>query len=84
MSTSKPSTPSHLDEVLPEQAATVAASLSGPLQATAFWSAVALPFVFLLLIATGTVWDRPVAFGALLALNALAFLGGHGYDPEPA
>lgn len=84
MSTSEPSTPAVIRDALPAPAATVAASLVSPFRATAFWSAVVLPFAYLPLVATGAAWDRPLAFGVLLLLNVVAFLAGHGYDPETA
>lgn len=83
MSTSEPSpsVPVNTD-ALPGSAAAVAASVLRPVRAVAFWAAVALPLVYLPLFVTGAVWDRPLAFGALLALNFVAFLVGHGHDPE--
>lgn len=57
------------------------ATLANTARATAFWTAVALPFVYLPLLATGTATDYPLAIGALLALNAVTLLFGHGYDP---
>jgi hypothetical protein len=30
------------------------------------------------------VWEMPLTFCALLALNAVAFLVGHGHEPESA
>lgn len=84
MSTSEPSTPPIGGDALPAPAAAAAATLLAPVRAAAFWSAVALPLVYLPLVATGAVWDRPLAFCALLALNAVAFVAGHGYDPESA
>lgn len=82
MSTSEPSTSPLGGDALPGPAAAVAATLLGPVRAAAFWSAVALPLVYLPLVASGTVWDRPLAFCTLLALNVVAFLAGHGYDPD--
>lgn len=84
MSTSEPSTPAVIRDAVSGPASTVASSLVEPLRATAFWSAVVLPFAYLPLLATGAAWDRPLAFGVLLLLNAVAFLAGHGYDPETA
>ena len=85
MSTSEPSTSSAVGgDALPGPAAAVAAVVLGPVRAAAFWSAVALPVAYLPLVATGIVWDRPLAFCALLTLNAVAFLVGHAHDPDGA
>lgn len=85
MSTSEPSTLSRVrGSELPRSAISFAASMLGPVRAAAFWSAVALPLTYLPMVATGAVWDRPVVFCALLALNAVAFLAGHGHDPDTA
>lgn len=81
MSTSKPSTSVPIGaDALPGSAASVLASV----RAWAFWSAVVLPAAYVPLVATGAVWDVPLVFGALLTLNAVAFVVGHGYDPERA
>lgn len=85
MSTSEPSTSVPVgSDALPGSAATVAASVLGPVRAAAFWTAVALPVTYLPLVATGAVWDLPLVFCALLTLNVAAFLVGHDYDPERA
>jgi len=85
MSTSEPSTLSRVrGSELPRSAASLAASMLGPVRAAAFWAAVGLPLTYLPMVATGAVWDLPILFCALLALNAAAFLVGHGYDPETA
>lgn len=49
-----------------------------PIEAIAFWSAVALPFLYLPLLVMGleTTAELMVFFG-LVALNALAFVIGH-------
>jgi len=83
MSTSKPSPLAPINTgALLGPAATAAAWVLRPVRATAFWSAVALPLVYLPLIATGAVWKQPLAFCALLALNFVAFLVGHGHNPQ--
>lgn len=84
MSTSEPSTATRVGDALPGPAAALAATVLAPVRAAAFWTAVALPLAYLPLLATGAVWDRPLAFCTLLALNAAAALVGHGYDPEQA
>lgn len=83
MSTSEPSTSLGAD-TLPGPAASIASTMLAPVRATAFWSAVMLPLIYLPLVATGLVWNRPMAFGALLVLNAVAFLVGHGHEPQRA
>lgn len=84
MSTSEPSTSPLGGDALPGPAAAVAATLLGPVRAAAFWSAVMLPLIYLPLVATGLVWNRPLAFAALLVLNAVTFLVGHGHEPTRA
>ncbi|NHX37076.1 MULTISPECIES: hypothetical protein [Halolamina] len=85
MSTSEPSTLSRVrGSELPRSAVSFAASMLGPVRAAAFWSAVALPLTYVPMVATGAMWDLPVVFSVLLALNAVAFLVGHGHDPETA
>lgn len=82
MSTSEPSTPAQIaGDALPAPAATIAAQLVGPVRATAFWSAVALPLVYVSLLATGAAWEQPLLFCLLLALNGVAFLVGHDHEP---
>lgn len=50
------------------------------IQAVAFWSAVALPFLYLPLLLHGLETPRELAaFFGLLALNIVAFVLGHGY-----
>jgi hypothetical protein len=53
------------------------------LQAAGFWTAVALPFLHVPLLLSGL--DTPSdtwLFVALISLNLLALLIGHGYDPD--
>lgn len=85
MSTSK-LTPTDLPT--PSSPASLAATLHGTAtalaatgRAAAFWTATGLPFVYLPLLATGKAIDYPLAIGALLALNAVTLLFGHGHDP---
>lgn len=85
MSTSKltptdlptPSPPASLATTAQETATSVAHTG----RAAAFWTAAGLPFVYLPLLATGTAAHYPLAIGALLALNAVTLLFGHGHDP---
>jgi hypothetical protein len=54
-------------------------------RATAFWSAIALPLITVPMLVTETVWESPLMLLALFALNALAFVVGHGHNqPESA
>lgn len=49
-------------------------------EAVAFWSAVALPFLYVPLLATGIPSQaEQTAFVALLVLNVLALVVGHGH-----
>ncbi len=54
-----------------------------PIRALAFWTAIALPFLYLPLLWYGleSTGELIVFFG-LVALNLLALLVGHGYDPR--
>lgn len=54
-----------------------------PLKGVAFWSAVALPFLHLPLLAAGLdTQGRTMAFVVLLTLNVVALLLGHPYRRE--
>ncbi|MCU4741206.1 hypothetical protein OB955_06475 [Halobacteria archaeon AArc-m2/3/4] len=55
-------------------------SLKGPTQFVGFWTAVALPFVHVSLIASGLEGTVALVFLALLALNFVALYVGHGYN----
>jgi hypothetical protein len=50
-----------------------------PVQFVSFWVAALLPLTYLPLLATGAVAEHPTAFLAVLCVNALAFVLGHGY-----
>lgn len=56
-------------------------ALAHPFEAIAFWSAIALPFLYLPLLVSG-LGSTPQfsAFLALLALHAVAIVGGHRYN----
>jgi hypothetical protein len=61
----------------------VAELIALPVRFLAFWVATLLPFTYLPMLATGMVATHPVAFAALVCLNAAAFVVGHGYKrPE--
>lgn len=55
--------------------------LTTPVQAAAFWAAVALPAVYLSLLAVGpeAVGGKTAFFG-LVALHAVAVVAGHDYQ----
>lgn len=54
-----------------------------PLRTAAFWTAVALPFLYLPLLADGvSTGGERGALAMLLALNVVALYAGHGHDPE--
>lgn len=61
------------------QARSAAARTGSALRAVAFWSAVALPFAIIVLLATGT----PLSWvGLLLLCNVAALVVGHGYRAD--
>lgn len=56
-------------------------ALARPFEAAAFWSAIALPFLYLPLLVSGLGSSAQfTAFLALLALHAVAIVGGHRYN----
>lgn len=57
----------------------LAAPLVPPVQFVAFWMAAILPFTYLPLLATGAVAEHATAFVAVLCLNAVALVLGHGH-----
>lgn len=61
----------------------VRAHVVEPVRVVGFWTAIALPFVYVPLLATGleTVAETAVFF-ALLAANLVALAIGHSYTPE--
>ncbi|AZH24204.1 hypothetical protein [Haloplanus aerogenes] len=58
------------------RARSAAARAEGAARATAFWSAVALPFAAIGLLAVGA---SPPRIGLLLLCNAVALVVGHGH-----
>ena len=54
-----------------------------PVQAVAFWLAIALPLAYLPALAAGFETTSVQVFAALLAANAVALVVGHGYNSEP-
>jgi hypothetical protein len=59
-----------------------AAYLAVPVRFVAFWVAIALPFVSLPLLAGGLEGSEPIAFAALLVVNVVALVVGHGYRAD--
>ncbi|WP_144904036.1 hypothetical protein [Halobellus captivus] len=57
-------------------------SLAVPLRFVAFWSAVALPFLYVPLLLGGLDGSEPTVFLTLFAANVVALLVGHGYQRD--
>jgi len=53
-----------------------------PLRAAGFWSAVAIPFLLLGLVVTGTAVERVGLFLALVVANLVALRVGHAHNQE--
>ncbi|WP_144902992.1 hypothetical protein [Halobellus captivus] len=51
------------------------------LKAVSFWTAIVLPFTYVPLLVGGLTGGEALLFAGLIAINALAFVGGHGYEP---
>jgi hypothetical protein len=58
---------------------TLAALLVVPVRFVAFWLAALLPLTYLPLLVGGVVADHPTAFLAVLFVNSVAFVLGHGH-----
>jgi len=71
-----------LGESLSGTVSSLSTGAATPLRAVGFYAAIALPFVYLPLLADGVgPADAPIV-GALLAANALALVVGHGHGSE--
>lgn len=58
-------------------------SLTTPLEVVSFWSAIALPFLYVPLLLAGiSTQGELLTFVGLLALNLAALLAGHGHKRE--
>lgn len=56
-----------------------------PVRAFAFWTAIALPLLYVPMLFTGVVWDHPFALLSLFLLNGVALLLGHDHkQPDDA
>lgn len=53
--------------------------VAAPLRFIAFWAAVALPFLYVPLLAGGLEGQQALVFAGLLAANAAALVLGHEY-----
>lgn len=61
----------------------LAARLRATLRAVSFWLGVALPLAYPALLVTGLSGSHTLGFFALVAINALLLVAGHGYE-QPA
>jgi hypothetical protein len=78
MSTMNPST--QYGHAAREALAGLGSIVRRPIEAAAFWAAIALPFLYLPLLAQGFSSNNELfVFAGLLVLNALALVVGHGY-----
>ncbi|MFB6079731.1 MAG: hypothetical protein ABEJ81_01840 [Haloferacaceae archaeon] len=50
-----------------------------PLRFLAFWASILLPLAYLPLVYDGLTGSEPTVLGALLAVNVIAVLVGHGH-----
>ena len=66
----------------PETLPQPVAYLAIPVRFVAFWIAVALPFLYLPLLVGGLQGSEPAVFAALLAVNLVALVVGHGYRAD--
>ena len=69
---------------LPALGTAIAGLLSKSVRAVAFWIAALLPLSYLPLLATGVTAEQPLAFAALLCVNATAFVLGHTHKQPDA
>ena len=53
-----------------------------PLEILGFWAGIALPFLYLPLLVTGTTQTELFASVALIAVHAVALYVGHAHDPD--
>lgn len=82
-----PSTPNDniatIGDRLPEHAVPLLAAIARSLEAVAFWSAIALPFLYVPLLVSGLGTSAQLsAFLTLLALHAFAIIGGYRYNRD--
>ena len=58
-------------------------SVLTPLRFLAFWAAILLPLAYLPLIHGGLTGSEPTVLGALVAVNVVSLVVGHGYREAP-
>ena len=58
---------------------TLRTAVLSPVRAFAFWTAIALPLLYVPMLSTGVVWEHPLALLSLFLLNGVALLVGHGH-----
>jgi hypothetical protein len=56
--------------------------LARPVRAAGFWSAIAIPFLLLGLVVTGTATERVALFAGLVVANLVALRVGHGHNQD--
>ena len=72
-----------LDDRARDTLGTARSHVMTPLRLVGFWSAIALPFLYVPLVATGLETSQELTvFLALLAANVLAVAVGHSYSPD--
>jgi hypothetical protein len=68
-----------IDKTVPH----IGQSLVAPIRGIAFWVAIALPFLYIPLLASGLQSSSiRLAFGVLVTCNAVALLVGHSHARE--
>jgi len=68
-----------VDDAVPS----VGRTLVAPIRGVAFWTAIALPFLYLPLLATGLQSSAVrTAFGVLVLTNVVTLLVGHSYASD--
>ena len=58
---------------------TLRSAVLPPVRALAFWTAIALPLIYVPMLATGVVWEHPLTLLSVFLLNGVALLVGHGH-----
>jgi hypothetical protein len=79
------SSPRRIADAVVEAVSAVVEHVRPLLQATAFWSAVVMPFLYVPLLVGGLDGSEFTAFLVLVAINAFVLVVGHGHrtgNPE--
>jgi len=58
---------------------TLRSAVLPPVRALAFWTAIALPLLYVPMLTTDVVWEHPLALLSVFLLNGVALLVGHGH-----